>query len=70
MGGIWERFGRDKNHLSHPASPLYKGISKDYGRDEDKQQLFCLNKDCFLRNTQSLISNSQPLFTKKRAAQS
>lgn len=33
-GEIWEIFGRDKNHLSHPESPLYKGLSEDYGRDE------------------------------------
>ena len=34
MGVIWERYGRDKNHLSHTASPLYKGVSEDYGSDE------------------------------------
>jgi hypothetical protein len=33
-GGKRERFGRDEKHLSHSLSPLYKGISKDYGRDE------------------------------------
>ena len=35
-GMIWERFGRDKKHLSHSLSLLYKGVSKDYGRDEAK----------------------------------
>ena len=34
MGVIWERYRRDKNHLSHTASPLYKGVSEDYGSDE------------------------------------
>ena len=36
LGEIWERFGMDKKHLSHTISPLYKGVSKDYGRDEPK----------------------------------
>ena len=35
-GEIWERFGMDKKHLSHTISPLYKGVSKDSGRDEPK----------------------------------
>ena len=34
MGGIWERYGSDKNHLSHAESPLYKGVFEDYGSDE------------------------------------
>ena len=34
MGVIWERYGSDKNHLSHAESPLYKGVSEDYGSDE------------------------------------
>ena len=32
-GEIWERYGRDKNYLSRPETPLYKGISEDDGRD-------------------------------------
>ena len=33
MGEIWERYGRDKNYLSRPETPLYKGISEEDGRD-------------------------------------
>jgi hypothetical protein len=33
-GEIRERYGRDEKHLSHSLSSLYKGISKDYGRDK------------------------------------
>ena len=33
-GGSWERYVRDKKHLSRPPTPFYKGISNDYGRDE------------------------------------
>ena len=36
MGGIWERYGRDKNYLSHAETPIYKGISEDDGRDGEK----------------------------------
>jgi len=31
---IWERYGRDKKNLHHIESPLYKGDTSDYGRDE------------------------------------
>ena len=40
-GGMWERYGRDKNHLSRLASPLYKGVSEDYGRDEASSAISC-----------------------------
>jgi hypothetical protein len=33
-GGMRERYGRDKNNLSHAGIPLYKGFSNDDGRDE------------------------------------
>ena len=33
-GEIWERYGRDSRHLSHALSPLYKGLSRNYGRDD------------------------------------
>jgi hypothetical protein len=35
MGGIWERYGRDLRHPSHPGTPFYKGISEENGRDGD-----------------------------------
>jgi hypothetical protein len=34
MGGIWEGCGRDLRHLSHALSLLYKGLSKNNGRDD------------------------------------
>ena len=33
-GEIWEGYVRDKKHLSRPPTPFYKGIPRDYGRDE------------------------------------
>ena len=34
--GWCERYVRDKKHPSHSFSPLYKGFSEDYVRDEPK----------------------------------
>jgi hypothetical protein len=34
MGEIWEGYGRDLRHLSRALSPLYKGLSRNYGRDD------------------------------------
>ena len=34
-GEIRERYGRDENDLSRPQTPLYKGDSDNYGRDEN-----------------------------------
>ena len=33
-GEIWEGYGRDSKHLSRALSPLYKGLSRNYGRDD------------------------------------
>lgn len=33
MGGIRERYVRDKKYLSHSELPLYKGVSEDDVRD-------------------------------------
>ena len=33
-GEMKERYGRDYFHLSHAETPLHKGDSSDYGRDE------------------------------------
>jgi len=35
-GEIRERYGRDENNPSRAQTPLYKGDSSDYGRDEGK----------------------------------
>jgi hypothetical protein len=34
MGEMKERYGRDKNNLSHAETPLCKGYSSDDGRDQ------------------------------------
>ena len=34
MGEMKERYGRDENNLSRAQTPMYKGDSKGYGRDE------------------------------------
>jgi len=33
-GEIWEGYGRDFRHLSRALPPLYKGLSRNYGRDD------------------------------------
>ena len=34
MWGIGERYVRDKSNLSHPESPVFMLVSRDYVRDE------------------------------------
>jgi hypothetical protein len=43
-GEIWEGYGRDSRHLSHALSLLYKGLSKNYGRDDRYLGFYILPK--------------------------
>ena len=63
-GEIWEGYGRDSRHLSHALSLLYKGLSKNYGRDDRYLGFYILLKKYYCdRFSAHAPSLSQYCFT-------